>query len=324
MEIDLQKYDIFLFDMYGVIWDGKMFFDGAKDVLKKLKNNNKIVYILSNTTAIGDQAKENLNKKLMEVDSKIGGSIYYDDYITSGDVFRDAVLQENLDFKKKKKYKNVYIFGKKNESLFNNTVYELVDDLYDADFVYISVPQLSEKEYNLFNNKKILKEAPNKNIEIRIWDSLSIDPFLLQLEEFKKRNLPIVNANPDLVAAEVDINGEINFVIRQGSIAEIYRNMFGEVVEFGKPNENIYNFTFEKIRKNIKKNIDKERIIMIGDTLRTDIKGANNVGIDSILLTETGITFNELRTCENLEYMMNKYDARPTYCINAIKNLLYK
>ena len=48
------------------------------------------------------------------------------------------------------------------------------------------------------------------------------------------------------------------------------------MIYFGKPHKEIYNMCFDK----------KEKVLAIGDNLRTDIKGANNLNIDSIFITE--------------------------------------
>ena len=61
---------------------------------------------------------------------------------------------------------------------------------------------------------------------------------------------------------------------------------------------------------------------MVDDTLRTDIKGANNAGIDSILFTKTGVTGEELKKNGNsLEESYKKYDARPTITLKSISEL---
>jgi ribonucleotide monophosphatase NagD (HAD superfamily) len=73
-----------------------------------------------------------------------------------------------------------------------------------------------------------------------------------------------------------------------------------EVIEYGKPHQNIYDYTFEKLQQeNI--HIDKTRICMIGDTIRTDIKGAINAQISPILCTETGVTAKSISEGEKLE-----------------------
>lgn len=76
-----------------------------------------------------------------------------------------------------------------------------------------------------------------------------------------------------------------------------------EVVGVAKPNAKIFEYAFEKIG-----NIDKSQILMVGDTLSSDILGANGVGIDSCWFNHTG---------EN-----NTTEIKPTYEITDIKQLI--
>ena len=77
---------------------------------------------------------------------------------------------------------------------------------------------------------------------------------------------------------------------------------FGGKIEFiGKPFLNIYNAAFKKF------NISPEtnKIVMIGDTIETDIVGAYNAGIDSVLV-RTGVT----------QVMLNEEnEALDDYCL---------
>ncbi|PPR53362.1 MAG: hypothetical protein CFH11_00460, partial [Alphaproteobacteria bacterium MarineAlpha5_Bin1] len=68
--------------------------------------------------------------------------------------------------------------------------------------------------------------------------------------------------------------------ICMGTIAELYKNMGGEVFILGKPSCEIYEESTKKIS-----NIDKSKILAIGDSIHHDIVGANNFGIDSLLIT---------------------------------------
>ncbi len=302
----MDKYNIFLFDMYGVLWDGKTFYEKALETLKTLKDNGKIVYILSNSSQPNDILKKRITEE------------HYNGIVTSGDVIKKTLENGEIKFRNKENCEKVYIFGSKNTPIFYNTKYRVVENLDEADFIYISSPQLTEEEYyNYKDDKNIFKKSKNGN-----WDSVNIKPFIPYLNDYFNKKLPLLSANPDLTAQEIDVNtNEVNFVIRQGTIIEKYKELGGEVFEFGKPNKNIYDFTFKTIEEQIGRKINKNEVIMIGDTLRTDIKGANNVGIDSILLTETGVTANKLRNTNYFE-LLSEYNVIPTYTIGKIANLM--
>lgn len=76
-----------------------------------------------------------------------------------------------------------------------------------------------------------------------------------------------------------------------------------EVVGVAKPNAKIFEYAFEQIG-----DVDKSQILMVGDTLSSDILGANGVGIDSCWFNHTG---------EN-----NTTEIKPTYEITDIKQLI--
>ena len=103
----------------------------------------------------------------------------------------------------------------------------------------------------------------------------------------KYTNLKMLCTNPDLI-----IHRGSKKEYCAGSIAEIFEKIGGKVVYIGKPYPEIYNFC-------IKKN---ENILAIGDNIRTDIKGANNMNFDSLLIT--GGVHRE----EFLNQPMQKYD----------------
>jgi HAD superfamily hydrolase (TIGR01459 family) len=96
------------------------------------------------------------------------------------------------------------------------------------------------------------------------------------LQAALKRSLPMVCVNPDL---EV-IRGGVR-IICAGALAKRYEEIGGEVRYQGKPYPEIYGNCFETL--GIK---DKRRVVAIGDSLRTDIAGAEAAGIDAILVTE--------------------------------------
>ena len=64
----------------------------------------------------------------------------------------------------------------------------------------------------------------------------------------------------------------------------------------------------------IKKN---ERTLAIGDNLRTDIKGANNLNLDSIFITD-GIHRSELGKIEELENLLNNYGVKTNFFQNRL------
>ena len=95
----------------------------------------------------------------------------------------------------------------------------------------------------------------------------------------RARRLPLVCANPDLV---VDVGGR-QFICA-GAIADLYERMDGEVFWAGKPHANAYD-TAQAAAEGVRgAAVDRKRILAIGDSLRTDLKGAEAAGIDAIFI----------------------------------------
>ena len=99
------------------------------------------------------------------------------------------------------------------------------------------------------------------------------------LETALARKLPFVCANPDLV---VDVGGRL--YLCAGAIADLYEKLGGEVYWAGKPHLPAYGSAHvfaEKIRG---ASIPKDRILGIGDAVRTDLKAAENFGVDALFI----------------------------------------
>ena len=103
----------------------------------------------------------------------------------------------------------------------------------------------------------------------------------------------MICTNPDLI---VDRGNERELCA--GSVAMIFEKMGGEVVYFGKPYPEVYNQAAN--------NKDK-KILSIGDNLNTDIKGANLLNYDSLLISN-GVHKNEILD-QGIENISKQYEA---------------
>lgn len=117
------------------------------------------------------------------------------------------------------------------------------------------------------------------------------------LKEIAIKQIPVLCANPDKTA----MNGN---QIRKcaGTLAEKLQNQGGQVILIGKPDPLIYQRIFQDFPL-----LKPHQMLMIGDTLETDIIGANQVGIDSFLVL-TGNTGIELQAHNQtlVDYLQDK------------------
>jgi HAD superfamily hydrolase (TIGR01459 family) len=124
-------------------------------------------------------------------------------------------------------------------------------------------------------------------------DTETPEDYRLMLEAFRARSVPMICANPDLVVER----GE-RLVYCAGAIADAYEKIGGEVAYAGKPHAPIYDRAFEVFARILGAAVPKDRILAIGDGLKTDVKGAGDAGlrclfIASALHVAPGKSFDE-------------------------------
>lgn len=103
------------------------------------------------------------------------------------------------------------------------------------------------------------------------------------LSKAAQRRLPMICANPDIV-----VNWGGRMIWCAGALAEIYVEFGGEVIFGGKPHAPIYDLAFKKVDELRGQRTAKNRILAVGDGLKTDILGANKQDIDVLLIAGDG------------------------------------
>ena len=107
------------------------------------------------------------------------------------------------------------------------------------------------------------------------------DSYRDMLAAMRARSLFMVCANPDIVVERGD-----TLVYCAGALADAYAALGGEVLYCGKPHAPIYQAamaTALAARGRIA--VPLERVLAIGDFVRTDLKGAAAFGLDSLFVT---------------------------------------
>jgi HAD superfamily hydrolase (TIGR01459 family) len=109
-----------------------------------------------------------------------------------------------------------------------------------------------------------------------------------RLATMLKRRLFMVCGNPDVV-----VERGSRLVYCAGSIADLYATMGGEVLYAGKPYRPIYDMALAKAQAASGRKVAPARVLAIGDSVRTDLKGARTIGVDFLFVT-SGIHAEEL------------------------------
>jgi len=108
------------------------------------------------------------------------------------------------------------------------------------------------------------------------------------IDEMRARKLAMICANPDVVVERGD-----HLVYCAGAIADLYAHAGGEVIYAGKPYRPIYEQALARAQALRSCAVERARVLAIGDSVRTDLKGAAAFNIDCLFVT-AGIHAEEL------------------------------
>jgi HAD superfamily hydrolase (TIGR01459 family) len=123
----------------------------------------------------------------------------------------------------------------------------------------------------------------------------SAEDYRAMMLQALERKLPLICANPDIVVERGD-----RLIYCAGAIAELYRELGGEVIFYGKPHRPIYERAMELAAEQRGHPAALNRVLAIGDSVRTDLAGAHGFGIDLLFVTR-GIHSEEFEGVEQLD-----------------------
>jgi HAD superfamily hydrolase (TIGR01459 family) len=239
------RYDGYVLDVWGVLHDGQAPYPGVVDCLHRLKAMGKRRVILSNAPRRVAAVVARLSEIGIAPDA-------YDAAFTSGeDAWRHLRRRGAADaepFCRRLGPRCFHLGPGRDDSLLQDVPIEVVHDIETADFVLVTGP-------------------------VGRTDSLA--QYEGQLARMHARRLPMICANPDLVV----INGGRRELCA-GGLAQRYEELGGTVRYHGKPHAATYDAVFA-----LMPGVTRERILAVGDSLRTDMAGARAAGIDGLLIT---------------------------------------
>ena len=288
------RYDGLLLDLWGVIHDGTDLYPGVHHALTQLRRDGKKIIMLSNAPRRA--------RKVAKVLGELGiEPALYDAVVSSGEVGYQWLQQ------------------------FSSS--PLVGDSRAGGKPHISVSKITppltppsrggefKRTYYYIGPDKDLDVADGLNFTCV--DALADAEFLLNvgfgseeqstadwlplLHDAKQKNLPMVCLNPDLEV--VKLSGE-RFACA-GVIGHAYEALGGKVIWFGKPFNAVYDECLRMLSP-----IPKPRLLAIGDSVDTDIPGAESFGIDCVLISG-GIL--KIHTAAEIEAMCRSRNLSPTY-----------
>tara|TARA_Y100000992_G_C21215653_1_gene467746 strand:- start:313 stop:1131 length:819 start_codon:yes stop_codon:yes gene_type:complete len=179
----------------------------------------------------------------------------------------------------------------------------LKKNLLNKNFYHVGPP----RDFDLFEDFKKMQLSNIEKSDYILCTGLFEDQ-TNDLNFYKKmfeKNLKkkMICTNPDLI---VDRGSIREFCA--GSVAMVFEKMGGKVIYFGKPYPEVYNQSVDNKNK---------KILSIGDNLNTDIKGANLLNFDSLIISN-GIHKNEIKE-KGIEATSKSYEAICNYIQSDLK-----
>ena len=207
----------------------------------------------------------------------------YDQILTSGEASRSALAERTDPRMAALGRRYFYIGPDRDQGLLKGLDYTCTYNLRKADFVLAT---------GVVN------------------DNDKLDRYETDLRNAVALQLPLICANPDHVV--VRQNGDR--VICAGAIAQKFKEMGGTTYYFGTPHATFYHTCLNQL-----KNVSPKRILAIGDTLRTDIKGAQTANLTTalvlggILAKELNIAWGEIPPQKQLKTLCMNQGIYPDF-----------
>ncbi|MEL6954209.1 MAG: TIGR01459 family HAD-type hydrolase [Pseudomonadota bacterium] len=278
------RYDAVLCDLWGCVHDGVTAFPEAIAALQTYRAQGGTVLLLTNAP----RARAVVAEHLAQLDVP---DTAWDVIATSGDSARAAMFQGAVG-------QRIYFIG------------EAPRDLHFFDPMSLVADAAPIERVALEDAEGIVCTGP--------FDPTA-DPDTLrpQLLHAKTRGLKLLCANPDLV---VDRGARREWCA--GKVAELYTEMGGESLYFGKPHPPIYDLARQRLMQ-FGRDVPDDRILAIGDGMGTDIAGGAGEGIDTLFVTG-GLARQETATqthpdAAKLDAFLATGDVHPTYAIGMLR-----
>ena len=251
------RYDVLFCDLWGCLHNGHTPFDAAVEALRAFKAKGGTVLLLTNSP----RPRASVERQLQ----KIGvPRECWDVIASSGDSARAAMLRGLVG-------QNVWFIGDPSDQSFFAPM-EIVGE----------APEI--RKVALEDAQGIVCTGP---FDPTADPSVMRPQFLYAIA----KGLKLLCANPDIV---VD-RGETREWCA-GALAALYTEMGGESLYFGKPHAPIYELARMRLAQ-IGVDVAPDRVLAVGDGIRTDILGAMGDETDALFITG-GLARSETATTD--------------------------
>ena len=273
IDIAVQFKVVFL-DSYGVLKNYNGLIDGAQETIDAMRSRNIVIRVLTNDASRSQQQQADSFRKLGL------RNIEANEIITSG-MMAKQFLEQKIQRGK------IGYLGTE-----NSAHYILQSGLEHIPVRDVDLKKLDEISAFVFLDD----EGFDWNTDINKTVNL-----------LRHKNLPVIVANSDKLypVSKNDV------AVATGGIAKLIENMLGKkFIHFGKPDSQMFIYAYDELSTT--GNFNKHEILMVGDTLQTDILGGNKFGVKTTLVL-SGNT-----SAEDAEQHINSTGIIPDYICNSI------
>lgn len=241
------RYKVIFFDAYGVLKNARGVMQGVPELLSWMVRQGKDVYIITN-----DASRSPAQMAASYVHPEHGVLIPEGKIISSGLLAKDFL-------RVKVRSGRVAYLGKPSSAFY----------IESAGLTPVHVNAACQSQESIS--------------AIALLDDEGFDWFRdinLTLNLMRRVSVPVVVANADLAYPVND--SEVGLAV--GSLASMLERIVGKAfIRFGKPDAMMFSHAFACAHDNVP-DLKKSDILMVGDTLETDILGANTFGLDTALV----------------------------------------
>ncbi|MGB0960951.1 MAG: TIGR01459 family HAD-type hydrolase [Halocynthiibacter sp.] len=278
------NYDALFVDLWGCVHNGVTTFPEAAEALIQYRKTGGTVILVTNSPRTKSAVAKQLAGFGLSTEA-------YDDIATSGDSAQFAFFSGVVGQK-------VYHIGTDEELSF----YTRDDDL---------LPMLDITRVPLKDADGIVCIGPNDPIKE------TPDDYRADFLYAKQMGLKLLCANPDII---VDRGEHREYCA--GALAQLYTEMGGESLYFGKPHPPIYDLARRRLAA-LRPEIEDSGILAIGDGPHTDVSGAIGEGLD-VLFISGGLAAQQTKTdgqpdAQALEDYLNEVALSPRFTIGKLR-----
>ncbi|EPS96373.1 hypothetical protein FOMPIDRAFT_1038163 [Fomitopsis schrenkii] len=280
----LDKYDTWLFDCDGVLWQGDRMIDGVPEVLSLLRTHKKRIFFVTNNAT---KSRKSYKKKF----DQLGLEAYVDEVF--GSAYASAVYISTV--MKMPKHKKVYVVGMKG----------LEEELEEEGIQHLGGTDPADNTLAEFHLKDFHPDPDVGAVLCGLDTSINYTK-LSKAFTYLKRDPTCVFLATNIDSTYPSADG---LLPGAGAVSAPLATALGrEPLSIGKPAETMMDCIKAKYQ------FDPKRAIMVGDRLNTDIEFGNRGGLATLLVL-TGITH------ESEVVGPNASTTIPTYFTNSIGDL---